>query len=69
VDISIKTNGGLELKIVLSIKNDEEPKKTYFNKETSSKWKFSGKVFVGIHNTCKHTFQCRHESCMHILGR
>jgi hypothetical protein len=25
VDISIKTNGGLELKIVLSIKNDEEP--------------------------------------------
>jgi len=27
VDISIKTNGELELKIVLSIKNDEEPKK------------------------------------------
>ncbi len=25
VDIPIKTNGGLELKIVLSIKNDEEP--------------------------------------------
>ncbi|MGB9132866.1 MAG: hypothetical protein WCB90_09705 [Methanosarcina sp.] len=25
MDISIKTNGGLELKIVLSIKNDKEP--------------------------------------------
>jgi hypothetical protein len=28
VDIPIKTNGGLELKIVLSIENDEEPKIT-----------------------------------------
>jgi len=31
VDMSIKTNCGLELKIVLSIKNDEEPKKIVKN--------------------------------------
>jgi len=29
VDILIKTNGGLELKIILSIENDEEPKEIH----------------------------------------
>jgi hypothetical protein len=41
VDISIKTNGELELKIVLSIKNDEEPRKAYksgLNRLCLEKW-------------------------------